>query len=45
MMITPYVRGLAAARADDMRDEAARARRIAAAWAYRRSAKRWKRLP
>jgi hypothetical protein len=41
MMITPYVRGVAAARAYDLREEAARARRIAAAWAYKRSARRW----
>jgi hypothetical protein len=44
MMITPYLRGVATARADELRDEAARARRIAAAWAYKRSNRRWKRL-
>jgi hypothetical protein len=44
MMITPYLRGVVAAHTDSMRDEAARARRIAAAWAYKRSARRWKRL-
>jgi hypothetical protein len=41
MMITPYVRGVALNRAQDMRVEARRARRIAAAWAARRSERRW----
>jgi len=41
MMITPYVRGVALSRAHDMRDEASRGRRIAAAWAAKRSARRW----
>jgi len=37
MMITPHMRGLAAQRSHELREEAARARRIAAAWAYKRT--------
>jgi hypothetical protein len=41
MTISPFLRELAADRANELRAEAARARRIAAAWAYKRSARRW----
>ena len=43
MMVTPLVRAqiLARAHRDDLIEEASRARRLAAAWAYKRSARRW----
>jgi hypothetical protein len=43
MMITPLVRARVLARAhqQDLMEEASRARRIAAAWAYKRGARRW----
>jgi hypothetical protein len=40
MMISPYVRGVAVSRAHDLCDEAARARQISAARAYKRATRR-----
>lgn len=41
MTTAPFLRDLAAGRVSDLREEAARARRIATAWAYKRAARRW----
>ena len=43
MLITPYLHGLATRHTEDLLQEAARARRIAAAWAYKRSYRPWTR--